>query len=1344
MPRYGGIVDEFTAPYALLKQYPYFGQVPSDAVKYGINGIFRLGSPTAIKLALQKGPVIGGMKTNILLCFYGANSGIYSHVPIYNDKGVEIFEPGKPNSQPGGHAILIVGYDDAQGCWICKNSWGTGWGESGFFRVKYGNTIRETYDAYLISVPVMITGQSPRSGQKNVALESAVRITFGEPLKADTVSPTSFVLNNIVTGQAVAGALSLENENRSAVFTPAEPLASGTAYSFRVTTDVKSTDGDTIAKNENWAFYTVGYLGDVPPVAAFVEKPDNPTSQTTGYFEIGGIDLSHFKYSLDGKAFTSEMPISQPLELTGLADGKHTLRVIGRKTNGIWQAESDAASYSWVISTKPSYVSFTLGPLSPTTDRKPVFSVRGNDVTAIRLNRDNNGWSGWFAVSNNAYEEFVFNAEFAPGTHTLKVVGRNSLNVEQPLSEAAVYTWVIDDVYLPNAILFDVPPQIATETSVNATVGGAGIVKYRYRLDTDAYSSEIQSSQAISLSGLGIGTHTLSVLGMTANGYWQSAAAPTKYSWRISPPVVAEFVAMPMNPSSVAQAEFVFGGTGIADFRYKRDQGSWKESGSKLNLVLPNDASLVGTHTLAVIGKNSDGFWQDANTARSYSWFVNPNMPVTAQIKNAPPKITSQCSVSLSVGGERISAYKYKLDSAEYSAIVPASATIDITNLPPGGHTLQILGIDVCGKLQPEDAPTVFTWVIDIEPNTAVLMNLPPALTNANVASITVGGAGVIAFKYQLDGNAWSVEQAVSQPITLTGLSVGSHTLRVLAKDDASNWQASSSATLFTWMIDTIAKMAVLSNTPPALTNQTTASITVGGTGVVGYMYQLDTGAYSSEMPVTSTIQLADLTVGSHTLRVIARDAVGNWQASSSATLFTWMIDTVAPVALLTTKPADPTNLTTTDITIYGNGVTAYQYQLDGGGYATETAIASHIQLSALGEGAHTINVIARDEAGNWQLPASSTNVTWTIDTVAPTAVISGPPASVTYETYTPPEFKIEGVDVVSYKARVDAEAWSAETQVSQGPGYLNLAYGSHIFEVIGKDAAGNWQASATTYSWTIQSYYDSQWGSAGTENGQFNLPTAIATDSANNIYVADGGNNRIQKFDAAGAYLGQWGSEGSDVGSFSHPVGIAIDAADNKYVLDFGNRRIQKFDASDAYVTQWALGASAQGWGLAVASSGNVLVSDTYNNIVTVYDATGTQLFEIGSGLLLAPAGIAITSAGHILVADSGNKCIKEFDSSGNFIQQIKNDMGVNGFGKFDNPNGIAVLPNGNLLVADASHNSVHPLQELTATGTFIRAIARPGTGLGELNGPLAVLVGAGNKIYVVDTENHRIQIFN
>ena len=38
----------------------------------------------------------------------------------------------------GGHCVCCIGYSDIEDAWICKNSWGTGWGESGFFRIGYG------------------------------------------------------------------------------------------------------------------------------------------------------------------------------------------------------------------------------------------------------------------------------------------------------------------------------------------------------------------------------------------------------------------------------------------------------------------------------------------------------------------------------------------------------------------------------------------------------------------------------------------------------------------------------------------------------------------------------------------------------------------------------------------------------------------------------------------------------------------------------------------------------------------------------------------------------------------------------------------------------------------------------------------------------------------------------------------------------------------------------------------------------------------------------------------------------------------------------------------------------
>jgi len=48
--------------------------------------------------------------------------------------GVYSYTSGK---SIGGHAVLLVGYDDAEQCFIVKNSWGPGWGEDGFFRIDY-------------------------------------------------------------------------------------------------------------------------------------------------------------------------------------------------------------------------------------------------------------------------------------------------------------------------------------------------------------------------------------------------------------------------------------------------------------------------------------------------------------------------------------------------------------------------------------------------------------------------------------------------------------------------------------------------------------------------------------------------------------------------------------------------------------------------------------------------------------------------------------------------------------------------------------------------------------------------------------------------------------------------------------------------------------------------------------------------------------------------------------------------------------------------------------------------------------------------------------------------------
>jgi len=79
-------------------------------------------SVESIKSAIARyGPVLTGF--TVYTDFFYYQSGIYRHTT------------GKIE---GGHAVAIVGYDDAQQCWIIKNSWGSGWGENGYFRIAAG------------------------------------------------------------------------------------------------------------------------------------------------------------------------------------------------------------------------------------------------------------------------------------------------------------------------------------------------------------------------------------------------------------------------------------------------------------------------------------------------------------------------------------------------------------------------------------------------------------------------------------------------------------------------------------------------------------------------------------------------------------------------------------------------------------------------------------------------------------------------------------------------------------------------------------------------------------------------------------------------------------------------------------------------------------------------------------------------------------------------------------------------------------------------------------------------------------------------------------------------------
>jgi C1A family cysteine protease len=118
-----GVADEACYPY-LPGDQDGMTLVCSDWASrvVRITGWHLMTSPADMKSWLStRGPMIAGM--SVFDDFFDYGSGVYQHVS---------------GGLVDGHVVCVVGYDDAAGCWICKNSFGTAWGEAGFFRIAYG------------------------------------------------------------------------------------------------------------------------------------------------------------------------------------------------------------------------------------------------------------------------------------------------------------------------------------------------------------------------------------------------------------------------------------------------------------------------------------------------------------------------------------------------------------------------------------------------------------------------------------------------------------------------------------------------------------------------------------------------------------------------------------------------------------------------------------------------------------------------------------------------------------------------------------------------------------------------------------------------------------------------------------------------------------------------------------------------------------------------------------------------------------------------------------------------------------------------------------------------------
>lgn len=839
-------------------------------------------------------------------------------------------------------------------------------------------------------------------------------------------------------------------------------------------------------------------------VISFVSKPDRYTRLKNVSIVLGGNNIYFYKYSINNQVWSGYISIDEPIVLNNLNDGDYTIRVIGALIPGDTSTETEELSYTWTVDTVAPQCTLSNLPLNPTNRQKTaiVVSSQNGDVVAYRYRLFINGVAGDLSGVYSVSTPIELTA-LAENTYTIKVMGIDAAGNMQSESAATEYTWNVD-ITPPTAVLTNLPASNTNINSIDIAVspGDSNVVAYRYSFNGSPWSAEIIKNINIQKINIADGIYTLSVIAKDLAGNWQSFQMPTEYVWEIDtvPPTIV-LLNKPPAVTNVLNADFVIGGVGVIKYRYKFDNNDWSQEYDRIEYpdITLNNLS-EGSHIIEVIGVDKAGNWQQQPTV--YSWNINTSMP-TAILSGCPPYYTNINSINISISG--VDSYKYKFDNDNWTNEIPSSNPISINTISEGYHILKVIGKNALSQWQEVESATTIEWIVDTISPTAQLENTPQSPTNNQSITVRVYGVGVYAYKYSIDNPDPTGSQEIlvqnDDTINVDNIATGTHTLYVIARDEAGNWQQVSNATTYTWIIDTSTPVAQfdIATLPASITNATGINIKIMG-DIIAYKYKLDNGSWSGEIDIAYPITKLGLTEGSHSIYVIGKNQAGTWQAESAATSYTWVIDITPPIPpeiILGNLPNNPTNDTSINITVSGTGITHYKYKINAEDWSDPIALGNNIVRNGLLENTYILYVIARDEAGNWTAVENAKTYTWRIDTTSPIAAITNRPDNPTNQTSA--EFIIAGTGIVQYKYKLNNGIWSDWIDVSQHIILSNLTDGTHTMYVCGRKSDTppyfeQAESDATTYSWEVDTLPP-----VATLN---NLPSNPTTQTTVNISV--------------------------------------------------------------------------------------------------------------------------------------------------------------------------------------------------------------------------------------------------
>jgi uncharacterized repeat protein (TIGR02059 family) len=568
-----------------------------------------------------------------------------------------------------------------------------------------------------------------------------------------------------------------------------------------------------------------------------------------------------FEVRLDGGAWTGA---TAPKSYAGLADGSHTFDVRALDAYGNL---SSAAFRTWTVdAVAPPAPTIDSGPAGGSTSGPGVgfgFSDgEGGATFEIRL--DGGVWTA--DSSPKSY------AGLAEGSHTFEV---RALDAYGNTSSATTRTWAVDATPPPVPTIDSGPAGGSTSGpdvvfGFSDSEGGATV---EIRLDGGVWTA---ATSPKTYTGLTDGSHTLDVRAL--DGYGNTSGA-TSRTWTAdaTPPPVPTIDGGPAGGSTSGDGvsfQFSDSESGV-NLECKLDGGAWTGCLSPRSLTGLAD----GSHTFQV--RALDAF---ANTsgAVSRTWTVDAIAPPTPSIDSGPAGgSTSSPNVAFGFSdGEGGATFEIRLDGGGWTA---DNSPMSYAGLADGSHTFEVRALDAYGN-----ASSIVgrTWTVDAIAPPAPSIDSGPAGGSTSGTGIAFGfsdGESGVTFEVQLDGGGWTT---ATSPKAYAGLSQGSHTFEVRAKDAYDN---TSGTTTRTWDVDATPPTVSITSPLSGVNLSGTVTITsnandAGGSGLASVTYEYRLSSGGSWTATAANWNTALLTDGDHDLRAVATDNAGNSTTSASIT----------------------------------------------------------------------------------------------------------------------------------------------------------------------------------------------------------------------------------------------------------------------------------------------------------------------------------------------------------------------------------------------------------------------------------------------------------------------------